>query len=116
MKRLLKIAGALVLTLVVGIASLMAYVKIVLPDVGEAPDVRVELTPERIEHGRYLAHSVTVCMDCHSTRDWSKFSGPVIPGTEGKGGERFDQSMGFPGIFFSSALFLTLPILPSLWG
>jgi hypothetical protein len=40
-------------------------------------------------------------MDCHSTRDWSKFSGPVMEGTHGKGGERFDQSMGFPGIYYS---------------
>ena len=76
----------------------MAYMTVLLPDFGEAPDVQVELTSWRIEHGRYLAHSVTVCVDCHSTRDWSKFSGPIIPGTEGKGGERFDH---FPGIFFS---------------
>jgi cytochrome c2 len=40
-------------------------------------------------------------MDCHSTRDWSKFSGPVVPGTIGKGGERFDQTMGFPGVYYS---------------
>ncbi len=40
-------------------------------------------------------------MDCHSTRDWSKFSGPLKPGTLGQGGERFDHSMGLPGVFYS---------------
>jgi mono/diheme cytochrome c family protein len=40
-------------------------------------------------------------MDCHSTRDWSKFSGPMTAGTEGKGGEVFDEKMGFPGHFRS---------------
>jgi mono/diheme cytochrome c family protein len=72
-----------------------------LPNVGAAPDFKVELTPERVERGRYLANSVTVCMDCHSTRDWSKFSGPLVPGTFGKGGERFDQQFGFPGVYYS---------------
>jgi len=38
-----------------------------------------------------------VCFDCHSTRDWTKYSAPIIPGTEGKGGERFDQMMGITG-------------------
>jgi mono/diheme cytochrome c family protein len=40
-------------------------------------------------------------MDCHSTRDWNKFSGPLVPGTLGKGGEEFNQKFGFPGQFFS---------------
>jgi mono/diheme cytochrome c family protein len=72
-----------------------------LPDVGDAADLKVEATPERIARGRYLANAVNACMDCHSTRDWSKFGGPVIEGTEGKGGERFDHAQGFPGIYYS---------------
>ena len=40
-------------------------------------------------------------MDCHSTRDWSKFSAPLVAGTLGKGGETFDQKFGFPGSFYS---------------
>jgi len=42
-----------------------------------------------------------VCIDCHSTRDWTYFSGPVVPGTEGKGGEIFDQTQGFPGKYIA---------------
>jgi mono/diheme cytochrome c family protein len=31
-------------------------------------------------------NTVCNCMHCHAQRDFTKFSGPVIPGTEGKGG------------------------------
>lgn len=101
MKKLLKIIGLLLVTVVVAIAGFLTYVKVALPDVGEAPVLKVEATPDRIERGRYLAHSVTVCLDCHSTRDWRKFSGPITPGTLGKGGDRFDESVGFPGVYFA---------------
>ncbi len=87
--------------LVVAIGAFLSYIKIALPDVGEAEDLKIEYTQERIDRGRYLANSVSVCMDCHSTRDWSKFSGPLKEGTLGMGGERFDQDMGLPGVFLS---------------
>lgn len=101
MKRSFRVLGIIVLVLAVAVGGLLSYIKLALPDVGDAPDVHVERTPERIDRGRYLAHSVAVCMDCHSTRDWSRYSGPITPGTVGKGGERFDQSMGFPGVYYS---------------
>ncbi|MBL7857982.1 MAG: c-type cytochrome [Cyclobacteriaceae bacterium] len=101
MKSILKIVGILLVLVAVAIGGLLTYIRIALPDVGGAPDLNIEATPERIERGRYLAHSVTVCLDCHSTRDWSKFSGPITPGTLGKGGDRFDERVGFPGIYFA---------------
>lgn len=82
----------------------VCYLKFALPDVDKAPDLKVELTPERIRHGDYLANHVAACMDCHSTRDWSRFSGPLAPGTLGKGGEYFGPEMGFPGKFYSKNL------------
>jgi hypothetical protein len=56
-----------------------------------------------VERGEYLALHVTPCMDCHSQRDWTKFSGPIVPGTEGMGGEVFDQKLiaGFPGAIYA---------------
>ncbi|MBX7044047.1 MAG: cytochrome c [Ignavibacteria bacterium] len=101
MKTILKIVLYLAILAVVGIGALLAYVKFALPDVDKAQDLKVELTPERIARGSYLANHVTVCMDCHSTRDFSKFSGPVVEGTLGKGGDRFDETMGFPGVYYS---------------
>ena len=101
MKKLLKWLG-ITLTVVVFIALAgVGYLKFMLPDVGDAPDLKVERTPERVARGKYLANSVTICMDCHSQRDWSKWSGPLKPGTFGGGGEPFDRKMGFPGDFYS---------------
>ena len=54
-----------------------------------------------IERGEYLTLHVAMCIDCHSERDFSKYSGPVIPGTEGKGGEVFDQKLGVPGVVYA---------------
>jgi mono/diheme cytochrome c family protein len=101
MKKVLKYIGYLLALLVVAIAGLLSYVKLALPNVGEAEDLKIDYTPERIERGRYLANTVTVCMDCHSKRDYSKFSGPLVDGTFGMGGDRFDQALGMPGVFFA---------------
>lgn len=102
MRRLKKISLTLLATLALLIAGGMAYLKFFLPDVGPAPQMKVDLTPERVDRGRYLAHHVSMCMDCHSKRDWSRFSGPIAEGTLGMGGETFDQSMGFPGVYYSA--------------
>ena len=101
MKKTLRISGLVLLFLVIVVGGLISYVKIALPNVGPAAEVKINNSPERIERGKYLANHVTVCMDCHSTRDWTKYSGPLVPGTLGKGGERFDQSFGFPGCYLS---------------
>jgi hypothetical protein len=104
MKKIFLVIGIILLVVIVAVGGVITYINVALPDVGEAPDLKVEATTERIERGQYLANTVAVCMDCHSTRDWSKFSGPIMPGTLGKGGERFDQSVGFPGVYYSKNL------------
>ena len=101
MKKVLKWLGILLLVIIIAIGGGLLYITKALPDVGDAPDITVELTPDRIQRGDYLANCVTVCMDCHSTRDWSQFAGPLVPGTEGIGGEPFDRTMGFPGDFYA---------------
>ncbi|HLO80690.1 MAG TPA: cytochrome c [Chitinophagaceae bacterium] len=53
------------------------------------------------ERGEYLAWHVMGCMDCHSKRDFSKFSGPVVAGTEGMGGEKFGPEVGLPGTVYA---------------
>jgi len=56
-----------------------------------------------LERGEYLVTSVAACLDCHSKRDYSKFSGPVVPGTEGMGGEVFDHKLldAMPGTVYA---------------
>jgi len=99
MKKLFRILAIVLGLVVVAIFALVLYVKLALPDVGPPPDIKIAATPEMVKRGEYLANHVTVCMDCHGTRDWSKFSGPMKPGFEGGGGEVFDQRFGFPGKF-----------------
>lgn len=99
MKTAFKFLGVLAVVLIVAVAGAMTYVKTMLPDVGPAPDLTVEITPERLERGSYLANHVMLCMDCHAVRDFSQFSGPPTPGTLGAGGDIFDQKFGFPGKF-----------------
>jgi mono/diheme cytochrome c family protein len=101
MKKLLKVLGVLFLVVIALGAAGFAYLKTAFPKVDPAPDLVVEKTPERIERGRYLANHVMLCMDCHAERDFSLFSGPPKPGTLGAGGDRFDQTMNFPGVFYA---------------
>ena len=101
MKKIITIAKYTVSLIIIGIVGLVCYVRYVLPDVGNPEKISIESTAERIARGKYLANSVCVCMDCHSTRDWNKFSGPLVAGTLGKGGEKFDQKFGFPGLYYA---------------
>jgi hypothetical protein len=80
------------------------YINYALPNTGPAPEIKIDLTTARIERGRYLANHVTACMDCHSTRNWSLYSGPMVSGTTGNGGELFDEKMGFPGKIYAPNL------------
>ncbi|MFI5132232.1 MAG: c-type cytochrome [Chitinophagales bacterium] len=54
-----------------------------------------------LKRGEYLTLHVAMCVDCHSERDFSKYSGPVIPGSEGKGGEEFNEKLGVPGVIYA---------------
>jgi mono/diheme cytochrome c family protein len=91
----------IVIVIVLGIGSALTYLFTAYPDVGAAPDISVEGTEQQIKRGKYLANHVSVCMDCHSTRNFDKFSGPIVPGTFGKGGDAFTEDMGLPGTFYS---------------
>jgi len=99
-----KVVAVIVTVIILVLAGAAGYLKFLLPDVDAAPQISVEQTPDRIRRGEYLANHVTACMDCHSTRDWSRFSGPLATGTLGKGGEYFGPEMGFPGSFYSRNL------------
>ncbi|MFA6944642.1 MAG: c-type cytochrome [Pedobacter sp.] len=90
-----------ILIAIVAIVGLLSYVSFALPDVGDPENITIEITPGRIERGKYLANSVNACLDCHSKRDWTKTAGPVIEGTLGQGGEEFNQEFGLPGKFFA---------------
>ncbi|SDM81673.1 Cytochrome c [Daejeonella rubra] len=100
-KKIIKGIKYFVLLVVVAITGLLSYISFALPDVGDPEAISIEISPERVERGKYLANSVNACLDCHSTRDWSKFAGPLVEGTLGKGGQEFNQDFGLPGTFYS---------------
>ena len=101
MSKALRVLGYLLAGLFLILIVAALYLKFALPNI-PLKEVKVEATPERIAKGKYLANHVLVCIDCHSTRDWSTFSGPPMIGTEGKGGDVFDETMGFPGTYYSA--------------
>lgn len=102
MKKLLKLLAFAVISVVFFALLLVGYVTVALPEVGEAPELTIDLTPAKIERGKYLAYHVMMCADCHSERNFTIFSAPPHPGTEFVGGDVFDQKMGFPGRFVSA--------------
>lgn len=99
MKKVFKFLGIIFVILLLVVIGAATYVKTALPNVGPPPDLKVEITPERVERGEYLANHVMLCMDCHGERDFSLFAAPPKPGSQGSGGEIFDQKFGFPGTF-----------------
>jgi len=101
MKRLLWIIPLAVFLIIIVIIS---YLKFVLPKVGPAPDITVEMTAERIKRGEYLANTGMGCVDCHSERDYTKYSGPVTGTHFAGGGNEFTEEMGAPGNFYAANL------------
>ena len=96
-----RILGGIVAALLMILIIVVLWIVWFMPNI-PVKEIKADPTRQRIERGKYLANHVMVCIDCHSTRDWSKFSGPITAGTEGKGGEVFDEKLGFPGHFMSS--------------
>ena len=101
MKKIIKVISVVIAIVVVGVVVAGTYVKVFLPKASPIQDIKIDLTKERIERGKYLAHHVAVCMDCHSTRDWTQFAGP-LSGNLGAGGEKFSKDMGFPGSIYAA--------------
>jgi mono/diheme cytochrome c family protein len=104
MKTLFKVLLGLVALVVIVVAGAIIYISSAYPDVGDAPDITVEATPERVARGEYLAMHVSMCVDCHSERDYTRFAAPVADGTHGKGGELFGENIGLPGNFYAANL------------
>jgi mono/diheme cytochrome c family protein len=69
-------------------------------DTKSAENATEDSLKQVVARGEYLANHVAGCMDCHSQRDFTKFSGPVVPGSEGGGGFVFDEKLGLPGVIY----------------
>jgi hypothetical protein len=80
-----KIALTLAGVVVVVPAGGLGYLYFRKPAQAPPLQIRVPMTRERIERGRYLFQNVADCDDCHSQRDFTRLGGPVIPSGRGQG-------------------------------
>ncbi len=97
MNKVLKVFGLTVLAFVVILGAGWIYFESSFPKVKPAGNITIKATPARLERGRYLANHVAACVHCHSKRNWKYYTGPVVSGTEGMGGEPFDKKLGIYG-------------------
>ena len=104
MKKFIKVTLIIIGIVIFLAVSVGFYVKEALPNVGPPPDLKIRVTSARWEPGHYLCAHVASCTVCHSTRDTTLFSGPVVPGTLGKGGELFGPADGLPGNVYTPNL------------
>lgn len=66
---------------------ILAFLYLLIRRPASAPpqNIKVAMTPERIERGQYLFTTLLDCDGCHTERDFSRLGGPIVPGTRGKG-------------------------------
>jgi len=99
-----RIALGAVGLLLIAVAGAWFWFAVWLPRDIPVPGVTVAVTPERVARGRYLANQVMSCTYCHSARDWTYFSGAIVEGQLGSGGQVFDETVGFPGRLIAANL------------
>jgi len=94
--------GIIILIAVFGLGFL--FVQYSLPRVPALPELSIDHGDTTLlKRGKYLVEHVAICTDCHSPRDVSRYSWPVVPGQEGAGGPFLSQKAGFdfPGESFT---------------
>lgn len=74
----------------------LGYLHMMQPEALPAESVQVAMTPEAIARGEYIFTVLADCDGCHSQRDFTRFSSPVVAGGRGKGFV-FPPELGLPG-------------------
>lgn len=102
LKKTIKFILSILAIVVAFIFLVILYINITYPNVSLKSDFKADITTESLKRGEYLVNSVSACFHCHSTVDFSKFSGKIIQSSIGKGGRFFSEESGFPGMFYTS--------------
>jgi mono/diheme cytochrome c family protein len=96
-RRWLNIAGIILLVLVTLLSLVITFTIGWRPILGARKralsDRKFEVTPARLERGRYLVDGVNGCFGCHTDQDWSKPGAPPVAGREGSGHIWADQDL-----------------------
>lgn len=105
MKIVIRVLLIVIAVVILAIGGGILYVMTAKPDVEQVKSANIKTDSLTIARGKYLAENVATCSDCHSPRDFTKFSGPIIPGKEYSGNtEDFTESRGFPGNYYAANL------------
>ncbi len=97
MKTFLKVVGGVMLVVLALVAGALTWLSLKKPAARAASAEKIEMTPARMERGKYLVEHVSNCLDCHSDHS-DAYAFPIKPGSEGQGGYIFDKQIGFPGV------------------
>jgi len=92
----MKVLVSVLLAIVLALIGALVFVLVSGPSQRPASTERVEITPARLQRGKYLAEAVLGCFDCHSDHDYEKYGAPAI-GPAGAGGICMTEAQGFPG-------------------
>ena len=92
MKVVLWIVGAIVVVT----GCVFAFLILKKPAMAAPSGIQVEITAARLQRGKYIFENLASCEDCHSQRDTARFSGPIEPGTSGRGFV-WPAELGLPG-------------------
>jgi len=76
---------ALVVLLAAGISLTIGWRPFIGPRARPLTSRHFDITPQRLERGRYLFTSQTGCSGCHSLHDWTAHDAPILPNGEGVG-------------------------------
>jgi hypothetical protein len=98
-KTIVRVLGFLVAAVVLTAVGGISYLYLHKPAMAPPANVKVEITPARLERGKYL-YTLADCDSCHSQRDFSRFDGPVVESGRGRGSV-FPPDMGLPGVVAS---------------
>ncbi|HEY7473229.1 MAG TPA: c-type cytochrome [Gemmatimonadota bacterium] len=99
MRKLLRVVLWIVTVLAVVVLGGLVYLGLAYPKQQDAPDVRIEATPDLLARGDYLFNHVTICAECHSPHDRDRVGAPIPAGRIGEGGYPF--SLGPAGMLYS---------------
>jgi len=102
MRSIVRWLGLGLVALICAAGAGAAYLFLKFPIIEPAAAASIEPSADKLARGAYLAEHVAVCVDCHSERDFTRFSGPTKPGTVGRGGERFGHDLGLPGELYAT--------------
>jgi hypothetical protein len=90
----------ILIILVIAVVGIMIMSK----SAPDAPDITIEITPERLERGEYLVNNVSGCAHCHSPAHKGQIDWSVREKFDLSGGGQFGKDMGLPGNLYPANL------------